>query len=140
MPSLGTRRVPKAMPFTPPMEAKMGKIEHKTFSDPDEVRHFPNGRVEVVNIAGGTVGRLVLEPGWKWSKDVKPLVKTQSCEAPHFQFQVSGQLAVLMDDGTEIIGRPGDVAVVPPGHDAWVIGAEPVVLIDWHGATSYAKT
>jgi hypothetical protein len=114
------------------------KSEHKMLSNPDEVRHFPHGRVEVVNIGGGTVGRLILEPGWRWSKDVKPLVRTDSCEAPHFQFQVSGKLGIRMDDGTEIIGGPGDVAIVPPGHDAWVIGDEPVVLIDWHGATKYA--
>jgi hypothetical protein len=118
----------------------MQKSEHKNFTAPDEVRHFPNGRVEVVNIGTGTVGRLILEPGWKWSKDVKPLAKTASCQAPHFQFQVSGKLGIRMDDGTEIVGLPGAVAIVPPGHDAWVIGDEPVILIDWHGATDYART
>ena len=114
--------------------------EHKTFGKPDEVREFPRGKADILNIGGGSVGRLVFQPGWKWSQDVKPLAKTSSCEAPHFQYHVSGRLLIKMDDGTELIAGPGDVTSLPSGHDAWVIGDEPVVVIDWYGATDYAKT
>ncbi|HVI73415.1 MAG TPA: cupin domain-containing protein [Anaeromyxobacteraceae bacterium] len=113
--------------------------EHKSFAKPDETREFPNGRAEVLKMGGGAVGKLVLQPGWRWSKDVKPLAKTASCEAPHFQYHVSGKLAVKMDDGTEFVAGPGDVTALPSGHDAWVVGDEPVVVIDWSGASDYAK-
>jgi hypothetical protein len=113
--------------------------EHKGFDEPDEVREFPNGRLEIVRIGGGEVGRLILEPGWRWSDHVKPIAGTHSCEVTHFQYQVSGQLGVRMDDGTELIIGPGDVAFLPSGHDGWVVGDEPVVVVDWHGAATYAK-
>jgi hypothetical protein len=118
----------------------MQQIEHLSFDKPDEVREFPNGRAEIVNSADGAIGRLVLEPGWRWSNDVKPIANTASCEAPHFQYHVSGRLAVRMDDGTEFIAGPGDITSLPSGHDAWVVGDEPVVVVDWFGATNYAKT
>jgi hypothetical protein len=92
-----------------------------------------------VQIGGGHVGRLVLEPGWRWSNDVKPIAGTESCEVAHFQYQVSGRLGIRMDDGTEFVSEPGDVLLLPSGHDGWVVGDEPVVVIDWHGATNYAK-
>jgi len=117
----------------------MVNAEHKKFSTPDETRAFPHGKLELVNIGGGTVGRLTLEPGWRWSQDVKPIAGTEWCEAPHFQYQVSGRLHVVMEDGTEFDLGPGDVSVLPSGHDAWVVGEEPVVLVDWHGASHYAK-
>ena len=114
------------------------ETEHKTFAKPDETREFPRGRAEVVKIGGGEVGRLVFQPGWRWSNDVKPIAKTASCEAPHFQYHVSGRLAIRMDDGKEIIAGPGDVTSLPSGHDAWVVGDEPAVVIDWFGASNYA--
>ncbi len=115
------------------------KSEHKSFSKPDEVREFPNGRVKILNVGGGVVGLLELKPGWRWSKDVKPIAGTKSCEAPHFQYQISGRLVVKMDDGTESHSGPGDVTVLPSGHDAWVVGDEPVVVVDWSGATHYGE-
>jgi hypothetical protein len=117
----------------------MDKPEHKSFSQPDEVREFPNGRAEILSVAGGQVGRLVFEPGWRWSKDVKPIAGTDSCEAPHFQYHVSGHAVIRMDDGTEFTAGPGDITVLPSGHDAWVAGDEPVVVVDWHGASNYAR-
>jgi hypothetical protein len=113
--------------------------EHKSFSQADEVRNFPNGQAEIVNIGGAEVGRLVFQPGWRWSNDIKPIAKTSSCEAPHFQYHVSGKLMILMDDGTEILAGPGDITSLPKGHDAWVVGNEPVVVVDWYGASNYAK-
>jgi hypothetical protein len=117
----------------------MQATEHRAFEEPDEVRTFPNGRAEILQVGDAEIGRLVFEPGWRWSDDVKPIAQTASCEAPHFQYHVSGQLAIAMDDGTEFVARPGDVTSLPSGHDAWVVGDEPVVVVDWFGASEYAK-
>ena len=121
------------------MEAARHETEHKSFGEPEEVRDFPHGRAEILTVGGSAIGRLVLEPGWRWSRDVRPIAGTASCEAPHFQYHVSGRLAILMDDGTEFVATPGDVTSLPSGHDAWVVGEEPVVVVDWYGASNYAK-
>jgi hypothetical protein len=113
--------------------------EHRTFTEPDEVRSFPNGRAEIVKVGGAEIGRLVFEPGWRWSNDVKPLAGTELCEAPHMQYHVSGRVHVLMADGTEFEAGPGDVTSLPEGHDAWVVGDEPAVVVDWYGASNYAR-
>jgi hypothetical protein len=118
----------------------MKKPERKNFAKPDEVREFASGKVELVTIGGATVGRAVLEPGWSWAKSVRPLAKTKSCEAPHFQYHVSGVLRIRMDDGTEFDCGPGDVSLLPPGHDAWVVGNEPAVVVDFQGMVDYAKS
>ena len=115
------------------------ETEHRSFEKPDEVRPFPLGKAEILNVGGAQIGRLVFQPGWRWSKDLKSLAKTKSCEAPHFQFHVSGRLAIRMDDGTEFVAKPGDVTSLPSGHDAWVVGDEPVTVVDWYGASRYAK-
>lgn len=117
----------------------MQQTEHRGFGEPDEVREFPSGRAEILKVGDSEIGRLVLQPGWQWSKDVKPIAGTESCEAPHFQYHVAGKLGVRMDDGTEFIAGPGDVTSLPQGHDAWVVGDEEVVLVDWYGASDYAK-
>ncbi len=114
-------------------------IEVKSFYYPDETREFPKGKLEVVNIGGQLVARAILEPGWKWSTCVKPLAKTQSCEAPHFQYHVSGRLMVEMDDGSKRECGPGDLSCIAPGHDAWVMGVEPVIVVDFQGMAEYAK-
>jgi hypothetical protein len=119
--------------------ATMQATEHKSFETPDETRAFPNGEAQIVQIGGGEVGRLVFQPGWRWSNDVQPIANTASCEAPHFQYHVSGRLAILMDDGTQFVAMPGDVTSLPSGHDAWVVGDDPVVVVDWWGASAYAK-
>lgn len=117
----------------------MQKTAHKTFGTPDENRAFPHGNAEILKFEGAEIGRLILKPGWRWSNDVKPIAKTGSCEAPHFQYHVSGQLRIRMDDGTEFTAGPGDITSLPSGHDAWVVGNEPVVVVDWFGASNYAK-
>ena len=117
----------------------MAKMESKSMEKPDELRTFSKGKVELITFAGITFGRATLEPGWKWSESVKPIAKTKSCEAPHTQYHVSGRLAVKMDDGSEQIFGPGDVSHIPPGHDAWVVGNEPAVIIDITGMSQYAK-
>ncbi len=117
----------------------MATSEHKTFGKPDEVREFPKGRVEIMKIGGSTVGRAIFEPGWRWSTSVQPIAKTKSCEAPHFQYHVSGVIRVKMDDGQEFDCRAGDVSLLSPGHDAWVVGSEPAVIVDFQGMLDYAK-
>ena len=117
----------------------MSMAEFKSFAEPDEVRRFPMGMLELVRVGGAVIGRATLEPGWRWSTSVQPIAKTKSCEAPHFQYHVSGVLRVRMDDGTEFDCKPGDVSMLPLGHDAWVVGDEPVVLVDFQGMVDYAK-
>lgn len=117
----------------------MNKLEVKYFSSPDEVRTFENGKVELVNVGGKMIGKGTFEPGWKWSLHVKPIAKTDLCEAPHFQYLISGTMRVKMADGEEIDLKQGSVSMIPPGHDAWVVGNEPVVGIDFQGMADYAK-
>ena len=113
----------------------------KSLDRPDETRPIPDGkgRVEVVNLGGATVMRATFEPGWKWSEHVKPIAQTQSCQVAHTGYIVSGRLHVRMDDGTEVERGAGEASITPAGHDAWVVGDEPVVFLDFAGATTYAK-
>ncbi len=117
----------------------MEKAEVKSLNVPDEVRAFPKGRLEVVKIGGASVGRATFQPGWRWSESVKPLANTKSCEAPHFQYHIAGVLRVKMDNGSEFDCKPGDISRLPTGHDAWVVGNEPVVVVDFQGMLDYAK-
>lgn len=111
----------------------------KSLNKPEETRTFEKGRVELATLGGAAVGRLRVEPGWRWSTHVKPIAKTNSCEAPHFQYHIRGTIHVKMDDGTERDIGPGEISLVPPGHDAWVVGNEPVEVIDFQGLADYAK-
>jgi hypothetical protein len=94
--------------------------------------------VELVTIGGATIGRAIFEPGWRWSTSVQPIAKTASCEAPHYQYHVAGTLHVKMDDGTEYDLKPGDISSLPSGHDAWVVGNEAVIVVDFQGMIDYA--
>jgi hypothetical protein len=116
----------------------MHQTEHKTFAAPEEIRQFPNGRAEILRAGGGEVGRLMFEPGWRESNDVKPIARRRVARH-RFQYHVSGRPGSRMDDGTEFVAAPGDVTSLPSGHDAWIIGDEPVVVVDWFGASNYAK-
>ena len=116
----------------------MKKMEVKSFSVPDEVRTFDKGKLELINVGGVTMGLATLQPGWRWSESVKPIAKTKSCEAAHFQYQISGTMRIRMDDGSERDIRAGEVSSIPPGHDGWVIGNEPAVVIDFQGMADYA--
>jgi EutQ-like cupin domain len=116
-----------------------GRCGEEELQRPGRGPRFPHGRAEIVKIGGGEVGRLVIEAGWRWSEHIKPIAGTELCEAPHFQYMVSGRVGVQMADGAELELGPGDVNVLPPGHDAWVIGDETAVAIDWGGAHIWAK-
>ena len=119
----------------------MAKMLKKNLDAAEEVRSFEGGKgkVELVDLASGGVGRATFEPGWRWSEHVKPIAKTDSCQAAHLGYYISGRMKVVMDDGQEEEFGPGDYAVIPPGHDAWVVGDEPCVVIDWQGFADYAK-
>jgi len=121
------------------MQNNAEKFESKSLNLPEEVRKFDKGKVEIVKIAGATIGRATFEPGWKWSTCVKPLANTNSCQAAHFGYQVSGTMTTRMDDGTEKISKAGDILNIPPGHDAWVVGNEAVVVVDFQGMVDYAR-
>ena len=115
-------------------------LERKDFGQPDEVREGGNWRLELVNLAGDAqVGRLTLQPGWRWTTDVGPVAGTELCQAPHQQYVISGREIIRLADGTEFELGPGTVTSLPPGHDAWVVGDEPVVAIDWQGASVWAR-
>ena len=114
-------------------------IEQRDFADPDEVRTFAKGRAEILKVGGMEIGRLVLSPGWRWSEHVKPIAGTDLCEAPHFQYHVAGTLRIRTGDGNEFDATPGQVTSLPAGHDAWVVGEQEVVVVDWFGASHYAK-
>lgn len=113
------------------------KTELKSFNRPEEVREFPLGRLELVNVGGKSIARVILQPDWKWSSSVKPLAKTKSCEVAHLQYLISGTLHVRSDDGSEFDCRAGDVFYLSPGHDAWVVGDEPVIAVDFQGMLQY---
>ncbi len=102
----------------------MPRLQRKSLASPDVVRSFPFGRVDIVNLDETSVARFSWEPGWRWSKDVMPVVQTRSCQNRHVGYVIAGQLHVQMEDGTELELRAGDAFEIPPGHDAWVVGDE----------------
>jgi hypothetical protein len=116
------------------------KIEQKDFASPDEIRTFPFGQVEVVTVGDAQIGRLTLQPGWRWSEHVKPIAGTELCEAPHFQYHVSGVMRIQTADGHQFDAVPGQITSLPAGHDAWVVGDAPAVVVDWYGASNYARS
>ena len=117
----------------------VAKFEVKSHQSPDEVRTPNKTRVEVVRLEGFTLSRLNFEPGWRWSECIKPVVKTESCQASHVGYAVSGCLTVRMKDGTQKNIVAGDSYTIPPGHDAWVDGNERFVGIEVMSAEQYAK-
>lgn len=117
----------------------MDELTFERFESPSETREFEKGRFELVQIGGMTVGRATYEPGWKWSEHVGAATGEKLCQVEHIGLVISGQAAVLMDDGTEQVMGPGDLFHVPPGHDSWVVGDEPYVSLHFLGADDYAK-
>ena len=116
-----------------------GGMQGKSLNSPDETRSFDNGKMDVVELGNVTVGRATFEPGWRWSEHVKPIAGTDSCQVPHVGYVISGRMAVVMDEGTEHEFGPDEALVIPPGHDAWTVGEEPCIVLDFSGADEYAK-
>lgn len=112
----------------------------KRFEQPDEVRPFEgHGHADVLDMAGQMVGCGTFEPGWMWSKDVKPIAGTDSCQVSHLGYCLSGRMRVHMDDGATMDIGPGDVVAIPPGHDAEVVGDEACRFLDFGEFGDYAK-
>jgi class 3 adenylate cyclase len=112
----------------------MPRLRFKTFATPDEVRPLPNGRAEVVSLDESTVARSVFNPGWRWSVDLAPIMGTRSCQVHHLGHAISGVMRVVTDDGDTLDIPPGSIYEIPPGHDAWVVGDEPWVTVEWTSA------
>lgn len=119
----------------------MASIDTKSMDQPDESRTPEKTTLAVVHLGDATVARATLQPGWKWSDCVKPVVGTDSCQAPHMGYAVSGRIHVAATDGTEADIGPGDAYRLEPGHDAWVVGDEPFVGLEFESKTAetYAK-
>ena len=115
------------------------KFASKPHSSPDEIRTPDKTKVEIVRLEGYTIGRYTMEPGWRWSNCIKPVVKTDKCQLSHVGYAVSGRLTVSMQDGTKKTISAGESYTIPPGHDAWVEGNEPFVGIEVMSAEQYAK-
>lgn len=116
----------------------MPHLQRKSFAHPDQIRKFPNGKFDVIQLGEVSVGRYLFHPGWKWSRDVAPIVGTPSCQHRHLGYCISGTLHIRMDDGTEITILPGDAYEIPPGHDGWVIGDEPWDSVEFTSARTFA--
>lgn len=119
----------------------MAGLEVRDFDRPDETRTPDKTRVDVVRMGGISAARFTLEPGWKWSECVKPVVGTERCQARHVGVVQSGRMHVIHEDGTEGETGPGDAYVIEPGHDAWVVGDETFVGFEFESkaAEEYAK-
>jgi hypothetical protein len=119
----------------------MAGVEVRDFDSADETRTPDKTKVEVVRMGGATVARMRLEPGWRWSECIKPVVGGERCQAHHVGLMQSGTMRVAHDDGTEQEIGPGNAYVIEPGHDAWVVGDEPVVGFEFESQTAeeYAR-
>jgi mannose-6-phosphate isomerase-like protein (cupin superfamily) len=112
----------------------MASLEKKSFDAPDERRTPPNTTMDVVQFGDRMVTRVTYHPGWRWTKDIKPVVGTELCQVNHFVYVISGRTHAVMADGREMDLGPGDIATIPANHDGWVVGDEPCVFIDFGGA------
>lgn len=117
----------------------MGSLHSGDLGSPDETREIPNGRIELVRMGDATIGRFTFQPGWRWSESVKEIAGTDSCQTHHVGYALSGTLHVVADDGEEAEVGSGQAYVVMPGHDAWVVGEEPFVGLEFQNAETYAK-
>ena len=115
----------------------MPRLQRKNFATPDQVRQFPTGRCDIVTLDEMSIGRFVFQPGWRWSKDVKPVAGTNSCQFRHLGYTVSGSLEVHMDDGTTMTIGAGEAYEIPPGHDAWVVGDEAWCSVEFASAKNF---
>ena len=117
----------------------VSKLESKSHASPDETRTPSKTKVEVVRLEGYTIGRLNLEPGWRWSECIKPVVGTDSCQLSHVGYCESGTMTIQLNDGTQQRVSAGESYTIPPGHDAWNSSNEKFVCIEVMSADVFAK-
>lgn len=117
----------------------MARLQRQRFEDSHDIRTISNGLIEVVELDDRVIGRMTYQPGWRWSVDVKPIAGTQTCQFHHVGVTTSGRLRVQMHDGLELEIGPGEVFEIPPGHDAWVVGDEPWVSVDFEAMRAYGR-
>jgi mannose-6-phosphate isomerase-like protein (cupin superfamily) len=117
----------------------VSRLETKSHDTPDETRTPPKTRIDVVRLDGFTIGRFTFEPGWRWSECIKPVVGTETCQNSHVGYAISGRGIIQMDDGSQMEIVPGQSYTIPPGHDAWVVGNEPFVVIEVMSAEQFGK-
>src|SRR5258708_40203590 len=117
----------------------MSGLVRMSLDKPEETRPFEggSGQLELVNLDGGAVGRATFQPGWRWSEHIKPIAKTDSCQAAHMGYFLSGRMKIVMDDGEEMEFGPGDFMAAAPGHEAWIVGDEPCGALEWQGVGKY---
>jgi len=113
-------------------------MQRKSLDLPDETRTLPNGKTDIWNLGDFVVGRITFQPGWQWSKDVKPIAQTEWCEYHHMGLVMGGRLHYITPDGLEMEVGPGMLYEILPGHDAWVVGDEPVIQYDFAGMRTFA--
>ena len=118
----------------------VSKLVRKSLDSPDEIISSEKEKIELVNLGRSfSIARVTLQPGWSWEKYVKPIEKTDSCQVAHTSLILSGRARTVMDDGTVVDSGPGDIGIVPPGHNTWVVGDEPCIIIDFSGIEEYIK-
>jgi class 3 adenylate cyclase len=115
------------------------RLQRRRLNEPSDVRRFPHGRIDIVEMDDHVVGRMIHEPGWRWSNDVKPIAGTDFCQYHHLGYVVAGRMRVQMPDGTELEIGPEEVFEIPPGHDAWVVSEDAWVAIDFEAMRTYGK-
>ena len=108
----------------------MAPIEKKSLNTPEQTKSIGRVKVDVTAIGGLNFQRFTAQPGWRWSEDVKPVAKTESCQVSHLLYLIEGGLHVRMDDGKEMEFNPGDMGLIPPGHDGWTVGNKPALWLE----------
>jgi quercetin dioxygenase-like cupin family protein len=117
----------------------MHAVESKSFNAPDEQRTPPSTTIDVVNVGGHAVARFTFQPGWRWTEHIAPVMGTDTCQATHLGAVVSGRMHILGADGTDVVLTPGDAYTIAPGHDAWTVGDEPCVVVEFQSAATFGK-
>src|SRR5262245_29178317 len=118
----------------------MARLQRRKFEESDDVRSAPHSTVKMVELGDRVVAHMTFEPGWRWSQDMGPAVGTKSCQSHHLGYAMSGRLHVETNDGIQMDVGPDEVYEIPPGHDAWVVGDEPFVTVDFEAMRGFART
>jgi len=116
----------------------MGQMQRKSLDMPDEERSIPNGNVQIWELGDFVIGRVTFEPGWRWSKDVKPIAGTEWCEYHHLGIILQGAIHFITPDGLEMEISEGQFYEALPGHDAWTVGDVPTIQYDFAGMRTFA--